>query len=39
MQFKILIQGKLKKSEKHPSRSVTFSKVATLLNVTLLHGC
>ena len=33
-----------KKREKHPWRSVTFSKIAgfkpsTLLNVTLLHGC
>ena len=32
-----------KKHEKHPLRSVTFSKVAgkpaTLLKVTLLHGC
>ena len=31
-----------KKREKHPWRSVTFSKVAgsaTLLTVTLLHGC
>ena len=27
------------KREKHPWRSVTFSKVATLLKVTLLHGC
>ena len=40
--------AQFKKREKHPWRSVTFSKVAglglrlkpaTLLNVTLLHGC
>ena len=28
-----------KKREKYPWRSVTFSKVAILLKVTLLHGC
>ena len=28
-----------KKREKHPWRRVTFSKVETLLKVTLLHGC
>ena len=28
-----------KKHEKHPWRSVTFSQSATLLKVTLLHGC
>ena len=28
-----------KKREEHPWRSVTFSKVAGLLKVTLLHGC
>ena len=28
-----------KKREKHPWRSVTFRKPATLLKVTLLHGC
>ena len=28
-----------KKREKHPWRSVNFSKVATFLKVTLLHGC
>ena len=35
--------AQFKKREKHPWRSVTFSKVAaqpaTLLKVTLLHGC
>ena len=36
--------AQLKKREKHPWRSITFSKVAgferaTLLKVTLLHGC
>ena len=30
--------AQLKKREKHPWRSITFSKVA-LLKVTLLHGC
>ena len=28
-----------KKREKHPWTSATFSKVATLLKVTLFHGC
>ena len=28
-----------KEREKNPRRSVTFSKVATLLKVTLLNGC
>ena len=31
--------AQFKKSEKHPCRSVTFSKVATLLKVTHLRGC
>ena len=29
----------LKNLKKHPLRSVTFSKPATLLKLTLLHGC
>ena len=28
-----------KKREKHPWKSITFSQPATLLKVTLLHGC
>ena len=31
--------AQFKKREEHPWRSVTFSKVAGLLKVTIFHGC
>ena len=31
--------GPFKKREKHPWKSVNFSKESTLLKLTLLHGC
>ena len=35
----LVLFAQFNKREKHPWRSVTFSKPATLLKVTLLHGC